>query len=740
MIARAPLVRLAVLATTLTAGCTLYGDREFAIETAGRGEYDAELRVTVRAEGGVDRVELLLDGASLGRFDTNREIALDLSRVWPGQHVLEAAVVSGAYRPGRERTTFLVVHPLPEILAVRPPPGGVSPDAPFQIEVEFSRAVFLDPRFDGHVTFGDVRVEPEWSADRRTLRVLAPAVRVGRPAWLSAPLTDLFGRPVPLNVSPYFALGITYALEGELWTNGTVSLSPVATSWSGDPEQLTSPVLYAGDLPIAELGPPPWAPVVWETTDVPEGVYELRVVAPGIHVSAPDWPLRVHVDRTPPVMTCSSAAPGPAPELDVWYGMRVSASEAVRNEEPALFANGQALAFEARGSLLYPPHAVSLALLEPPSPPYVLTAALGAPVDLSGNPAVVSGCTFDVPVWLSPWGSGPIDAPAAVVASELALDAPRSGRFVPEGAPAYVTLAWIAPPSAQNAGELCVVRRAVEPGPPLASLSARAEAVSLSGGRIAWMEAGASPRLSWWNAPAETWVPDPGPFDPSRSVAEPHVGRDHLVWTETDGAGHRTLGGARAEPGGGWWSIQGDVRLNPLADVAHPATFGGSVAFLETIAGVPQVRAAQGYAWWWYTVEEPLNVDPAVPASDPTSAAGDAWAVAWVENHQVVARIVARPLPGPAGAAELLNVDPARAARWPKGTTSAGHPAVVFVEAGPSGDEIWIRRYEDGAWTLLPGPVNAAAPGPVTALAVSFGPSIAWADADGHVRLRVYNQ
>jgi hypothetical protein len=624
--------------------------------------------------------------------------------------------------------------------SVRPEPGWVPADAPLEIQVELSGTI--EPSAADRVTFGGIEVAPEWAADRRSFRVVTAPPPAGFALWLEAELTDVFDRPVALLVGPYASPSLRFSFDQDVWTNGVVQLEPVAEDTHGDPAHFEGAILYAGPYQVAVLGPPPWAPVAWDTRAVPEGAYELRVAAPGAWSSGPAAPVSVHVDRTPPTVSCSPAAPEPSPSLDVWYGVRLTASELVLHERPTLVALGRELPLvvPAHGSFGYPPYVIHLGLLGPgPTPPYVLTGAVGAEaVDRAGNPAGVTACSFEVTPWLAPLGSGPVGAPDPVVASELALHAPRAGLYVPDAGPVPFTLAWIAGPSSASAGELCVVRRTTASSEPCARLSSQASSPSLTRWRAAWSEAGRA-RLASWSEASGRWSAEEGPIPSGGSAPFVSSGHyDRLVWLEAAGE-HRTLGGAGAEPGGGWSLISGDVRLDPANDVTHATGSGLLAVFLEDVGGVPQIRAAWNlFFGLWSALDGSLNLDPAAPASDPAAAQGGA--VAWIEGGQVLARIIEGPMGFTAGDPAVLNVDPSRAARWTRATTSAGRPTVVFVETGSGGDEIWVRRYEDGAWTLLPGPVNADAPGPVTALAASFGPSIAWADEAGHVRVRVFNQ
>ena len=175
--------------------------------------------------------------------------------------------------------------------------------------------------------------------------------------------------------------------------------------------------------------------------------------------------------------------------------------------------------------------------------------------------------------------------------------------------------------------------------------------------------------------------------------------------------------------------------LSPFSDAL--------LAFIETSAGgVPQVRYATGrvvFSEPWTAPAGSFNADPAVPAGEPTAWAYGNTVVAWVEGGQVRARAANGVFgSGVFSDAVVLNLDPASVARSPRATRTLGNEvAVVFVEAGPSGDEIRAQRWDGTTWTLLPGALNAGVPGAVRALSVSPGPTIAWTDDQDHVFVRV---
>jgi hypothetical protein len=302
--------------------------------------------------------------------------------------------------------------------------------------------------------------------------------------------------------------------------------------------------------------------------------------------------------------------------------------------------------------------------------------------------------------------------------------------------------------------------------------SAEAADLVSGGSAFVWDEGLAGPGLVVGAGPADPsnpWVRSPAdPFnaDPAHDARRP-AGAYYggvtasgalVAWSEADGVGGRTIQ-AKLETRDSWtdvWTfVAGDVRSAGLVADEPAVSFVPSgtydvdrrtlLAFVESTPLIPQVRAAAAdlsVSAAWTPVPGSLNVDAATAAGEPTVLAGTTTSVvAWAEGGRVFARTSADPFGGAAfGPAAMLNVNPVARARTPRAAPNAGGPVVVFVEEGAAGDEIWARRWDGAAWVLLPGPVNAGAvAGRVTAIAVDDGPTVAWADATGAIRVRVGN-
>jgi hypothetical protein len=185
----------------------------------------------------------------------------------------------------------------------------------------------------------------------------------------------------------------------------------------------------------------------------------------------------------------------------------------------------------------------------------------------------------------------------------------------------------------------------------------------------------------------------------------------------------------------------GGVADFPALSVNIPAIgplFTAFVSFLDTPPSGPSaLRAANGGVGGnggFFPSTTMLNADPASSASEASGYAFAGAIVAWVENGHVFARSADFNL-GIFSAPVLLNADPAHQARSPRVTSGN---LVVFIEAGPAGDQIQARRWDGGAW-IDPGVVNPGGSGPVNALAVSPGHLVGWSDAQNVVHVRQGN-
>ncbi len=383
-----------------------------------------------------------------------------------------------------------------------------------------------------------------------------------------------------------------------------------------------------------------------------------------------------------------------------------------------------------------------------PTPPFTIDVDASLVTDLAGNGAIASGCSFQVPPWRAPAGPGPIGpAGGSFEAAEVAIEIVY---------PSDPLVAWVPPIGAPSAGQVLASKGrssyygVIEGWNPAATLAANpSSSIVLAAQRAVWAEdaSGTGVIRSAISSYAGDWSDDPsGPLniDPAHDARHPAAAlnspgerwdglKELVAWSESDGAGGRAIQ-ARDKTWGVWTTIAGDVRsARSQADEAAVAVEdrgGPRIAATVDLAG----------ALAWSQLAGTLNLDPSAAASSPTVLAGSPFVVAWTEGGEVLARTSDDPF-GAAGfgAPASLNVDPAEVARSPRAAWNDRGAVVVFVEARPSGDEIWARRWNGTSWDLLPGPVNAGTAPGVRALSVARGPLIAWVANDGTIRIREGN-
>ncbi|MEI6226733.1 MAG: hypothetical protein WCS72_18470, partial [Deltaproteobacteria bacterium] len=584
--------------------------------------------------------------------------------------------------------------------------------------------------------------------------------------------------------------------DADIWTPGaSYTFSFTAQLVMADAAPPGAARLWAGDILVAELGPYPWAPVTWDATGVPEGTYPIRVEIPNysagslqLHGRSSLSPFVVHVDRTRPIVTCEPPVLGTATGWSNGFFTLISNENlSARYAAVTVSLGGVLVTSEARG-VDYPPR-YQARVGWSVAPPFRATVVGFSGRDLAGNEPVVD-CAFDVPAWLAPLGAGPITLGGEVVRAS-AFD--LVFRTEEDSSVPQMIAAWSPIGGSTPDGKLAVALSENGAFPSVQSLGtpgARTTSVSTSSSRwiqnsstwvtywparqpwLAWTEAapgGAGVvRVASWTGSAWVKAPTGGIGHPGWSASGVLLDMDTIseasgaaVWTETDGAGFRRVAAGRLI-GGTWVDVGGDLGAPAGASTSSPSlatASGGSAmsgymslltAFLVTSpGGVPQVRAANAFpGTGWIPLEGVENRDPTAAASEPTAVIQVERAVAWVEAGQVLVRETDIMLGGrDFGPPTILNRDPARRARSPRGTQGHGgrYPLTVFfVEEGAAGDEIWARRWNGTTWDLLPGPVNDGVAGLVTSLDVKWdtflgGASITWIDGDGHVFVRREN-
>jgi hypothetical protein len=165
----------------------------------------------------------------------------------------------------------------------------------------------------------------------------------------------------------------------------------------------------------------------------------------------------------------------------------------------------------------------------------------------------------------------------------------------------------------------------------------------------------------------------------------------------------------------------------------------GLLAWIDAAPGTPgQVRVAVSppTELAFGQVDLGLDLDPALGAEEVAVSAysGLGW-VGWIEGGRA---LLSEPvdLANPVGpsAWTALSSDPAVPARWLRlaPVSADAGIAAAWIEAAADGDHVLLRAV-DG--TIL-GPVEreiGAPPGAIRGLALTFGMTAAWIDADGHV-------
>jgi hypothetical protein len=723
-------------------------------------------------------------------------VRLDTSQLVLGEHLLTARGVTGRPLPAAS-LRFQVVAPPPTVTVVEPPTGPVAGDAPLSIVIHFSEPVSFN---DATEPFGLTTI-PGWgptvafatlASDGRSVRfdIATPGNASGFSLHglvrnrRGATLRFRDGADLSWTVNqllPQFQ----YWSGPELNVKGLVQirLSP------GDRSAPPRTEVLANDQVIATLGVPPWT-VEWNTDLLPEGPYTISLRASGFAVHhGLNWPTYV-VDRTPPSATCAGwafRAPEAASQVGLEECVRLTFNEPIVRTNPdiQLIDDGTPIAsfirsyeFDAQA----PPNTAKAAVVCPATPrrsgasEQVVMRGLA---DLAGNPVTPGSCSVTVPPTFAPWGAGRvIERPFEPHVSGLSVTGWQGNNRI--GDPWwYVTLAMVGAPGTDLAGRV-LLGDLFGPEPYVSLVLANATSTSFSSPVIsdyrllALETAGPGNRDVipfdrvapgyWWTAGAapldavETNDADELVLRASPGVVVSAQGPGVAVWTEGPPGGPRTLQGAETLEGATLWTpLAGDPRgavtssvSQPALYVHHPASSPAValVAFLETApAGAVRLRSAsiELGGGVWLPVLADLDLGLGAPSDPAIAMAGDLPAVAWIEDGQVRVRMGTLDAAGLSfGPALDLNHDaalPARAARLV--ATLGARATLLFIERGPTGDQLWARQWNGASWVLQPGPINAGTGEVIDALAADGVPDalgvVAWTDALGRVYLRVLN-
>ncbi len=301
----------AVLAAALASGCTVYDDRQLTIAIVGSPIVATELRVQVDASPGFSEATLSIDGRGVGTYPVGREVVLDVSALDETDHTVEARVEAG-HPPQPARATFTVDRGPPTVVSIDPQPGPQPPGS-FHVDVRFSRAIDPTRLYQAHFVRADgsdANTDAALLPDGRTVRLSAYSFQYVAQYWngsqwvygtVTASLTvwDLLRRRSDVQIGPWTLAAMTVTFDSPAsytYANAIVTIALGASGYpSGGPEVAR---VYANEVLVAELGPPPWNPIAWDTRLVAEGRYLLQIDVPGWLVDVGPRPY-VTVDRTP---------------------------------------------------------------------------------------------------------------------------------------------------------------------------------------------------------------------------------------------------------------------------------------------------------------------------------------------------------------------------------------------------------------------------------------------------------
>ncbi|MFO0582789.1 MAG: hypothetical protein U0229_10970 [Anaeromyxobacter sp.] len=740
--------------------CVLLDDRTLVVRPAdvlfagatGDVDHDLEPVLELEARTTAARVELLLDGVRVGDHPANGKIrqafpfSPDVGGPATGEHRLTVREV-GVARPKEVTLPFEFFPTRPAV--VPSPPEGYAPLDTRTLRLRFEHAPLASRlgaddirlELDG-VPSGGPRVEGDGTV--LAFDLPAPLAAYGTVAVVYPP-ARLFGARSDRVVRHTWTgalVDATISHEGPDLVSGKVLLG---VAWSGRFPGAVE--LRAGERVIATLGPaPPTLPVEWDTTGVPEGTYPLSLAAEGYRFRYTPAPPTLVVANAPAEgITCSTPTGDVRPLADVCVTVVPPAKVTIVDGSFEVAGRTTAAAISgdrACSSLARDVRSFWEPLVAPAFEPPDLggTATFTATLRTAAGVTGTASCALAWPAWRAPL---PDPLPGPVAAREVSLIG-ESGTcgLLPGlclGADDGLLLTVGAGAEAGRVRAWALTGAGWTPGSFLDAGGAAA-ASSLAGDLWVERTGGGAGRLR-----QAQLLPDLN-LDPAADADEPAVSPGSTAagqyaaraWTEAQASGRAVVAYGKVVP-----------RLDPAAVASQPAVAAPPALFAagpydSTFAawierpagGVAVVRAATLSPSLDPVVFEGVtNADPAVDAAEPTVFAAKGIAiVAWREGGRLLARVVTA---SGVGDPEVLNADPARAARRPRFDTDGRAPTLYWLEADAGGGEaIRVRRYTGSSWLLYPQAVNGPAPGVVASYAVDAH-RVAWVDGAGGVHLRV---
>jgi hypothetical protein len=700
----------------VASGCTLV-DRRPELQLLPAGDLVAGLVLTleVRASG-ADTARVFLDGEELRQIAVNQRVQLRAVEWAPGRHTLRVRLDGTPYPRELERAV-IVGAPPPEI-RVTSPVGPLNGNVPFDIVVESSEELDLDPGIAAATAPGgaEVPIEPS-RPDERTVRIRVPRpIAETGPFRLSGAIrTRYTGYVFPLNDRLWAADRIPVSFVGPAFDSVHRGPVPISLSESYPVGGSITVRAACGAVTVdAATVPAGTRSLTWDPSSVPDGQCTLSASGPG-WADAPGP--RLYLDRAAPeVKACSS-------DGNVRHPIRVVVDpEALVPTDLSgvswtarWIGNATTSTFSCVGTCRGAGDA--RLYMQVPTPTDV-TLSVPSLTDPAGNVGPESQCTIAYPGWRPPRGASGRDPTAGLLGRTVAVSRSSGGVF-------GTWLAWI-----DHEGRAWssvteddgAVSTAALTAPGATASEVLAGVLTESGVGNAWIEgSGGGAGVRWTGLAAGVGAGAPRELASRNGV---------LVWIEDDPAGGTRVAYRQASASG----VTAYVPSAPGAVASSPATSGtGTVAWVERDGGTARVRV-------WDLAGDPVSFD-----LDPFADAGNvdvlAHEIAWEEGGRIAwsSRGV-----GPWSPPVVVS-DSAQPARRPRFYRRAGGisdwPSLSWIEQGPT-DERPVARRRVGAaeWQdESPGAEIGAVPLGSLAASGDLG-AFAWVDPAGDVHAVVRNE